>query len=242
MKSILYSSHCDNLFQFNTICKEQGFTDFVEFTAYEDILGIPIVFLINNTGIYISADGESLITKDDKNYKLYSEILGFYDEHLIYTYKICKDFLDNAESIEYNEDKFQVNVYAKIYGGIYDHPDVPKIEGAIPLHAGKTEYPEYIPMNDLMVFDIEVNNSFLNFDVATQICNEVGLDAGYEIHRGLLNSFVNKLELGLTNIPQRFGLPSIENNEMYGIILRPIQTLEYNGERLFLKKENKDYE
>ena len=243
MESILFSNHYDNYFQFVNKCKELALLDYVEFTAIEDVLGIPSVFLVGKNGIYLSNDGETLVNKDEPFINVYNDMIDFYGYHLEVVYALCKDILDNADFIKYDEDKFQVNVYTKIYGGIYKHPEVDIIPSATPLIANLKEYPEYIPMNDIIVYDMEVNGSFLNFDIVRSICEEAGLDCGVELHRGLLNTFANKLDLELSKVPGKFGLPPIDNNEMYGIIVRPVQTLLDGTEnRLYLKKENKDYE
>lgn len=238
MKSVLFSNSYNNYFQFNGKVKEMGIDEYMQFFGIEDVYGQPIVFLMNDENLYISIDGETLLPKE-KNDPLFGKIIEDYKEHLEITYKVCKDFLDNAEMIEYDKDKFSVNIYGKIYGGIYNHPEVPKIPDTTPITMSSNDYTEYCPMNDFMVYDIQMMGAFLNYEVMKAICDESGLDTGSIIHFGGIESFVNKLEGGQTTIPKRFGLPEIEGNDMHGMIIRPAQTIQVSeeGDVLVLKKE-----
>lgn len=135
------------------------------------------------------------------------------------------DFGDDAEIICYGE----------IFGGVYPHKDVPKINNQTTVQKGVY----YSPENKFIIFDIKVNGQYISYDKVIFYCRR---------NRALYTNplFIGSFEecLKYPNefpdpLHQQFGLPSIENNICEGVVIKPIDTRYFNdGSRIILKNKN----
>jgi len=85
----------------------------------------------------------------------------------------------------------------------------------------------YCPEIDFIVFDIFVEDRWLNWDDIIGLCSEVGFKTVPVLYRGSYSNAIkfdsNKL---LTEVPSMYDLPVIKGNIMEGVVVRPTKEPE----------------
>lgn len=121
-----------------------------------------------------------------------------------------------------------VHIYGELFGGSYDHPDVPQCPGIEPVQVGIW----YAPGLHFMAFDVAcelaATRRFLNYDAARETCETYGLLFAAPLCRGSLAECLDfPIEFEST-IPARLALPPLsenatcnERNLAEGVVVRP---------------------
>jgi len=136
---------------------------------------------------------------------------------------------------------FVLTVYGELCGGMYRHPDVEKVKGAIKIQ-GRVDYH---PDNKWVPFDIVIRlpdgktHAILTQDDVVKYCKAVNLPYPIILGRGTAEEcmdypidFVDRAGNIL------WGLPIIEGNIAEGIVIKPNRALfKPNGQRVILKKK-----
>ena len=144
--------------------------------------------------------------------------------------------------VKFNHDKFSVRVYGELCGGMYRHPDVEKVKGAIKIQ-GRVSY---CPDNAFIVFDAEIvdeNNEVIwlfNMLHLEEICKKIGLLFAPILNVGTFDEMLHQKNDDIDIIGNHlFGLPLIENNIMEGIVIKPLFWTRFkNGSRVLIKSKN----
>lgn len=122
-----------------------------------------------------------------------------------------------------------VYVYGEIFGGIYEHPEVPKQSGVRPV---QTEV-QYCPQTEFYAFDLGLAMD----DTSTEECELVGYEEAMKVFKAaginhLQPLFVGGLNAALnyplkfnSTIPAILGLPPLEKNLTEGVVVKPMQKL-----------------
>lgn len=119
-----------------------------------------------------------------------------------------------------------VTVHGELFGGGYPHPDVAAVEGVQPVQTGVW----YAPDVEFVAFDIAVTGDdgvkvFLDFDDAAERAAEVGVPFVAVRFRGSLSDALGEPCSFRTAVPDRYGLPPIEDNLAEGVVIKPVTPL-----------------
>jgi Rnl2 family RNA ligase len=126
-------------------------------------------------------------------------------------------------------------VYGEIFGGNYPHPDVPNENTVRQIQKGVWYHPDI----NFYVFDIWLNDKFLDMDLVHDLCQLFDLFHAEILFRGTLGECLEYPNDFQTTIPGKLGLPEIENNICEGWVLKPvIPIIGSPGERIILKSKN----
>lgn len=237
--------------------REQGFADpSIEYVAETKVDG-------SNLQVSIDENGEFNFGSRSQLYPAHSDFQGskvcflkerIKDKLIKMKELIAKDqkVIDTLNKLEVmtseNEDiqkKFVLTVYGELCGGMYRHPDVEKVKGAIKIQ-GRVDYH---PDNKFVPFDIVLRKPdgsgimMLDQDEVVKYCNEVELPYPVILFRGTFDECLN---FPVEFIDQTgnilWGLPIIENNFSEGIVIKPNKAMwKGNGERVILKKKSERF-
>jgi Rnl2 family RNA ligase len=135
-------------------------------------------------------------------------------------------------------------LYGEIFGGYYRHPDITPVKNSKKVQ----NRINYCPHNDFYVFDIAVPNTetdSLNFIDAIEFemaCANTDLLFAKSLFSGTFDECL-QFDINFNStIPQRFGLPPIEDNYSEGVVMKPDYPLYYdNGDRVILKNKREEF-
>jgi len=143
------------------------------------------------------------------------------------------DFL--AEKGNDDEKPYYMIVYGELFGGHYPHPDIPADHSVRMIQKGVWYHPDI----NFYIFDIWLNDRFLDMDMVIDLCQLHDLFCVEILQRGTLVECLKYPNEFQTTIPERLGLPKIEPNICEGWVLKPVSNIfEENGSRIILKSKN----
>jgi len=243
--------------KFVKVLREQGFADpSIEYVCENKIDG-------SNVQVSIDEHGHFNFGSRSQFYPAHSDFQGskvcFIKERikdklirmkeLIAKDQKVIDILNKLAGIDPEKEdiqkKFILTVYGELCGGMYRHPDVEKVKGAIKIQ-GRVDYH---PDNKFVPFDIVLrwpNGSTIMLfdqDEVVKYCKEVDLPYPIILFRG---TFDECLEFPVEFVDKTgnilWGLPIIENNISEGIVIKPNKALfKGNKERVILKKKGERF-
>ena len=128
-----------------------------------------------------------------------------------------------------------VKFCGEIYGGTYPHPDVARVKGAMKVQSGIW----YRPDTGFYAFDIMANDNFIDDDTAQSLFREFGIFNAEPLFRGTFGECLEYTNEFNTTIPDRLGLPRIDNNICEGVVLKPVDPRIFPcGSRVIFKNKN----
>jgi len=132
-------------------------------------------------------------------------------------------------------DYAEIIFYGEIFGGIYPHKDVPKVNNQTIVQKGVY----YSPENKFIIFDIKVNGHYLSYEDVINCCDKNEVLYCKPLFIGSFDECLKYPNEFPDPLHQQFGLPSIENNICEGVVIKPIDTRYFNdGSRIILKNKN----
>jgi len=233
--------------------KEEGFFDpSIEYVAENKIDG-------SNLQCSIDEEGQFAFGSRSQLYAPYSDFQGssacFLKEkvkeklikmkELIANDQKVKDTLKELAGLDPEKDvlktKFVLTVYGELCGGMYRHPDVEKVKGAIKIQ-GRVDYH---PDNKWIPFDIALRwpngNTIMLMDQddVVKYCKAVELPYPLILFRGTLESCLKyPIDFIDTTGNILWNLPVIANNVSEGIVIKPNKAMrKNNSERVIIKKK-----
>eukprot|EP00762_Andalucia_godoyi_P004289 ANDGO_05458.mRNA.1 RNA ligase 2 len=164
----------------------------------------------------------------------------FYRHNLILEkYRNCVEEVANKVFGLYAEAK-TMRLFGELFGGDYDHPDVPKV----PLSTRVSKGVAYCPHNDFCAFDIMVDNMYVDRDVFDELLKTTKLPVAPVLMKGPLDEC---LKFDVENFESvvattLFSLPRIPQNFAEGVVLSPVfPRFCYTGERAILKLKHSKF-
>ena len=153
---------------------------------------------------------------------------------------IKENYSERSKDIKNN--RFVLRVYGELCGGMYRHPDVEKVKGAVKIQ-GRVNYH---PDNVWIPFDIELtneNNQIIFVFSQTEVCSLcklVNLPTPIIIKKGTFDELINlPNDFNDPTGQILFGLPKIENNITEGLVIKPNEPLRFgDGSRVMVKSKN----
>lgn len=157
-----------------------------------------------------------------------------YDSHKENIFNMFKH-LENYFRVNREIPVEHITIYGEIFGGYYNHPDVPPCPGATRVQRGIS----YCPHNDFAAFDIAVNDILVDQDMMFNLCETHGIPTVEIMHRGTFDECYNLDPKFEDPTYKRYDLPKIENNIAEGFVIRPVMPLHFhNGSTVVLKSKN----
>jgi Rnl2 family RNA ligase len=153
---------------------------------------------------------------------------------------IRERFSENFDAVKNN--RFVLRVYGELCGGMYRHPDIEKVKGAVKIQGRVSYHPD----NVWIPFDIELTDENDNIifvfsqTAVVSLCKSVGLPTPIIIKKGTFDELINlPNDFNDPTGQILFGLPKIENNITEGIVIKPNELLRFkNGSRVMVKSKN----
>lgn len=182
-------------------------------------------------------DGETI--KIAKRTDFVSEEETFYNAHEVakrYKEKVLEAF--KTVQSEFQETQFIV-IFGELFGGNYNHKEVPVAKNAIKVQKGV----DYCPENDFYAFDIKVNGThYLTVDSANSVFEKIGFFYAKTLFKGTLEEVFRYPNEFNSLIPGWLGFPQLENNICEGVIIKPnVPKYFGNGSRVILKNKNQKW-
>ncbi len=129
----------------------------------------------------------------------------------------------------------QVAVMGEIFGGSYPHPKIAQDNQARKVQPGIY----YCPDNQFMIFDIKVDDEYLDFDEMQAKCEFFELPFIGALATGSFKECLKHKNKFSSTIHKYYHLPKIKDNICEGIVIRPNKTkFLYRGSRVMLKSKN----
>ncbi|CAM3887889.1 MULTISPECIES: RNA ligase family protein [Flavobacterium] len=155
------------------------------------------------------------------------EVAKRYKENVLEAFKTVQS--------EFQETQFIV-IFGELFGGNYNHKDVPVVKNAIKVQKGV----DYCPENDFYAFDIKVNGThYLTVDSANSVFEKTGFFYAKTLFEGTLEEAFRYPNEFNSLIPDWLGLPKMEMNICEGVIIKPnVPKYFGNGSRVILKNKN----
>lgn len=159
---------------------------------------------------------------------------GFYNWHSVYD-KYKDNIKALYEELKVTHSATEVVIYGEIFGGRFDHPSVPKVNGASVVQKGI----DYCPWNDFYAFDLKINGRIINDDEACALFKKFGIFHSEPLFVGTFAecmAYSNEFD---SVIPERLGLPKLSPNICEGVVLRPNEPRFFgSGVRCIIKNKN----
>ena len=132
--------------------------------------------------------------------------------------------------------KVPCTLYGELCGGLYRHPDVKRVDGAVRIQ-GRVDYS---PDNEWIPFDLTLNGSVASQDKLAEVCRDLGLPCQEVKFRGTLHECLELSPVFLDETGHRlWGLPLIDGNVAEGLVIKPVECIfKPNGERVVFKNKN----
>ena len=140
---------------------------------------------------------------------------------------------------------YTVRVFGELFGGTYPGKDLPHQYKAIQKGVFYTNDIEF------MVFDVaistnsidtpEVSSIYLDTEDVINYCRKAGLVPLEILYRGTLHDMLQLNQVFQSTIPSILGLPTLDNNEAEGFVLKPKKNVESERGRIILKHKNPKY-
>ena len=205
----------------------------LEWVVSEKIHGANFAFYLNPDGVRC-AKRSGMLGVGEKFFE-WESVVDAYDEQLHSLYRMANIFVKEAADVE---GDVEVILYGELFGGSYPHPEVEKDPIAMKVQKGIY----YAPWNDFYAFDMKINGRFLSYDIFAEFMEMVGFHYAKALYRGTLKECLAYPNDFPTKLPEKLGLPAIDNNIAEGVVIKPVHTLYFdNGNRVILKNKNEKY-
>lgn len=203
---------------------DEGKTDGT-WVVTEKIHGANFSFWANKNGVRV-AKRTCLIADDD----------NFYGSQ-----KVREEFVEKIINLPYLMESpiKEIAIFGEIFGGSYPHPKVPQDSQAKKVQSGIY----YCPDNQFMIFDIKVDDEYLDFSEMQETCEKAGLPYIGALFQGTFEECLKHKNKFSSTIHKYYHLPKIKDNICEGIVIRPNKTKFLSrgcggGSRIILKSKN----
>ena len=129
-----------------------------------------------------------------------------------------------------------VRIYGELCGGLYRHPAVAPVKGAVRIQ-GRVDYS---PDNEWVPFDAELDGRWLSQYELAELCDRLDLPCQEIYFRGTFAECC-KIEPTFqdTTGNRLWGLPLIDGNVAEGLVIKPVEyCVDRRGNRIIVKNKN----
>jgi len=200
------------------------------FVVQEKVHGSNVSFVCSLPEGEIRFAKRTGFVEPDENFFGCAEFIPRYEERIR---KVCR----LVKRIE--PSSVSCCIFGEMFGGAYPHPDVKRISSVKPIQKGVF----YCPTHEFYAFDIfcvtDKTAYYLPVDSVNRIFSEAGLLYAETLFEGSLADCLEFPNAFRTTVPEKLGLPPIEDNICEGIVVRPKVPLNLKrGERVMIKSKN----
>jgi Rnl2 family RNA ligase len=129
-----------------------------------------------------------------------------------------------------------VIVYGELFGGSYPHNDV---KSNPMTKFVQKPLPAYCPDIEFYAFDIKTPDGFLDYDECVKVFEKSEFFYAKVLLRGSLDEMLKfGVEKFTTTIPERLGLPKIQNNFAEGVVIKTVKPQYIKKNRCIVKKKS----
>lgn len=157
-------------------------------------------------------------------------------------HKIENQILKVLEELSLDLEAEKYIIYGELFGGKYPHPE---LENNPDLQAIQTGI-YYSPDIEFCAFDIAIEDKegkrYLDYSTAIEYFEKQNLLYVEPLLIGKLNETLNFDTYINSQIPNKLGLPSLENNLIEGVVIKPFSEIESLETRPILKIKNTEFE
>jgi len=212
----------------------------IEYICFNKIDGSNFQCSIDELGNFVVGSRSNLIGRDE-NFQGHCRVM----KNLKVKEKLTKmkSIISNDFSIT---QPYILTVFGELCGGLYRHPEVEKVKGAVKIQ-GRVDYH---PDNMWVPFDIYIREPgednktkfILDQDAVVKYCKMVGLPYEIEMFRGTLDECFN-FPLNFTDTTGNilWGLPIIEDNISEGVVIKPNKAIWIGNERVIFKNKTSKF-
>ena len=206
-----------------------------EWVVSEKIHGANASFYLNDEGIRCGK--RSGFLKIGQRFFNWETVRDAYEDHLKLLYIVCEQVVQ--EEVDAKKGKWDgvlnIILYGELFGGYYPHDTVEADPTAMKVQKGIY----YAPWNDFYAFDLKINGRFVHYNIFEEIMSKIGFHYAKALYCGPLKECLAYSNEFPTKLPQKLGLPSIQDNICEGVVIKPAMPLFFNnGERVILKNKN----
>lgn len=202
----------------------------IKWSVTEKVDGSNLSFWVSPTDI--KAAKRSQFLSPEEVFYNHTAILDSYNIDFYNIYQILRN--DYGQYFPY------IIIYGEIFGGSYNHPDVPRVSQAKKVQ----NRIQYCPWNEYYVFDIAYPNldtgeiEFLDTVKFELTCANTRLLYAKSLFTGTFDECLEFNNKFITTIPKKLDLPEIEDNYAEGVVIKPDIPLFFrNGRRVILKNK-----
>lgn len=132
----------------------------------------------------------------------------------------------------------QIGVYGEIFGGMYNHPNVPRNPRVSRVMKGVS----YCPDQDFYMFALNIDGLWMNFDFVEYCAGLIGCVPPIILGRGALAECLEIPNDTLDPLHKHYNLPPVENNIIEGVVIQPQVPFELpNGKAAIFKNKNERF-
>ena len=224
-------SEIENTYRTKTIdfIREHGYDDkSYQWVVTEKVDGSNLSFWVSDSEI--KAARRTGFLEPDENFYNYQTVLNCYKQ--IFT----------LEKHLYYGDCEYIIIYGELFGGSYNHPNVPRDTDAKKVQ----NRIQYCPSNDFYPFDVyTVSDDYTGYVPHREleaIFNHSPIPYAKALFRGTFDECLAYDINFPTTIPDFYRLPPIEGNNAEGVVIKPEFPLYFRtGDRAILKNKIEDF-
>lgn len=192
---------------------------------------------VHGANFGIMTDGKTMeatkrsgfIVPDDGAFYGYQNVMATYQQRIFDFYRFLKDVFPLLDIL---------TLYGELFGGKYGHPDVPNDPHGTMVQKGV----DYCPHNDFFLFDIKVDDLFVNKCYTTIACNDHGFIGNVPLFQGSFRDCLQYPNEFPDPLHKKWNLPEIEGNICEGVIIEPEEPKFFqSGSRIILKNKNEKF-
>ena len=204
---------------------------------------------IHGTNLSFYCDGNevrcgkrSCLLDNDANFFGFKKVKEQYEDKVM---ALFKDLNSKGSAIRSIFGELAgIILYGEMFGGHYNHPDVEKVQTKC-IQKGVS----YHPRAEFMAFDLKIvlksekPDMIVDLDFLYSICKLYGIPTVPVFLKGDLQTCLAEPVEGITSlVPEKYGLPEIEDNFIEGYVLKPNRaTVMGAGARAVLKIKTKKF-
>lgn len=203
---------------------ENGWND--DWIVSEKVDGSNFHFAVDRHN-HVRCGRRTAYIEDSENFFNHRQVLDKYRDSL----KIVSDRI-----FEKFPRAQQYRLFGDIFGGWYPHPDV----APDPRAQRVAKAVRYCPSNDFYVFDLMVDDMYLDRDTLEQVTKDTTFLVAPVLMRGTLEQCMQfPVEAFHSILPAQFQLPTLPDNFAEGVVLSPATPrILSNGSRMIVKLKN----
>ncbi len=177
-------------------------------------------------------DGNEILRAKRTSFLGTDKFMG--DHHINYDEQIKALYDDLKKHVDFSV----LSIHGEIYGGMYNHPNVPKKSGYTRIQ----KEVQYCPENRFICYDIALDGCFTNWNTVFKKCKQFDIPVVPELKRGTFEELIDYPVDFPDPLHKRFGLPPIEGNSAEGWVLKPVQNKLFpDGSRVILKGKGEKF-